>query len=103
MKRILLFCLGLACCAPAFASDPASPPHRGQGIVALASERQPLVDLTSANKDELMRLPGLGGAIADRIIAGRPWKSKYDLVLKKVVARSAYERFARLVVARQPG
>lgn len=60
-----------------------------------------LVDLNSASKAELVKLPGVGEAIAGRIIEGRPWKSKYDLVVKKIVTRSVYDKFARLVVARQ--
>ena len=60
-----------------------------------------LIDLNSATKAELTRLPAVGEAIADRIIAGRPWRSKYDLVVKRVVTRSHYDRFAKLVIARQ--
>ena len=60
-----------------------------------------LLDLNSASRAELMKLPAVGEAIADKIIAGRPWKSKYDLVVKKVVTRSAYDKFSKYVVARQ--
>lgn len=67
-----------------------------------AAKERPLLDLNSAAKSELMKLPGVSDAVSDRIIAGRPWKSKYDLVIKKVVTRSVYDRFAKLVVARQP-
>ncbi len=61
-----------------------------------------LLDINSASKAALMKLPGVGDAIADKIIAGRPWKSKYDLVVKKVVARNTYDKFSRYIVARQP-
>lgn len=67
----------------------------------VSAKKSELVDLNSAAKAELVKLPGVGEAIADRIVAGRPWKSKYDLVLKKVVARSVYDKFSRLVIARQ--
>lgn len=70
--------------------------------VTLAAEKTELVDLNSASKAELMKLPAVGDAISDKIIAGRPWKSKYDLVVKKVVTRAAYEKFSRFVIARQP-
>ena len=68
---------------------------------SMAAEKSALVDLNSAAQADLVKLPGVGEAIADKIIAGRPWKSKYDLVVKKVVTRSAYDKFAKLVVARQ--
>jgi DNA uptake protein ComE-like DNA-binding protein len=67
----------------------------------LAAEKTPLVDLNSASKAALVKLPGVSESIADRIIAGRPWSSKYDLVVKKVVSRGTYDKFARWVVARQ--
>ncbi len=74
-----------------------------QPTVAAAAEDKKVVllDLNSATKAELMKLPAVGDAIADKIIAGRPWRSKYDLVVKKVVTRSAYDKFAKLVIARQ--
>jgi competence protein ComEA len=68
---------------------------------AAKAEKIELLDLNSASKPALLKLPAVGDAIADRIIAGRPWKSKYDLVVKKVVTRSAYDRFSKYVVARQ--
>jgi DNA uptake protein ComE-like DNA-binding protein len=75
--------------APAYAST------------ATKSEKTELLDLNSASRADLVKLPAVGEAIADKIIAGRPWKSKYDLVVKKVVTRSAYDKFSKFVVARQ--
>jgi DNA uptake protein ComE-like DNA-binding protein len=69
---------------------------------AATAEKTELIDLNSASKAVLVKLPGVGEAIADKIIAGRPWKSKYDLGEKKVVSRGVYDKFAKLVVARQP-
>ena len=75
---------------PATPATPASP-----------AKKTDLVDLNSAGKADLIKLPGIGDAIADKIVAGRPWKSKYDLVTKKVVTRAAYEKFSKYVIARQ--
>ena len=68
---------------------------------AARAEKVEFLDLNSASKAALVKLPAVGDAIADKIIAGRPWKSKYDLVVKKVVTRSAYDKFSKYVVARQ--
>lgn len=91
--------------APAFATKSLTAKAAG---VAPASEpaapaKSALVDLNSASKPDLMKLPAVGDAISDKIIAGRPWRSKFDLVVKKVVTRSAYDKFSKLVVARQAG
>jgi DNA uptake protein ComE-like DNA-binding protein len=73
-----------------------------QLATAAKAEKVELIDLNSASKPTLMKLPAIGDAIADKIIAGRPWKSKYDLVVKKLVTRTAYDKFSKYVVARQP-
>ena len=53
---------------------------------------QKKVDLNAATVDELTELPGIGKHEAKRIIAGRPYKDKHDLVSKKVLSASAYEK-----------
>jgi DNA uptake protein ComE-like DNA-binding protein len=50
------------------------------------------VDLNAASEDELTGLPGVGKHEAKRIIAGRPYHDKHDLVSKKVLTTSAYEK-----------
>ena len=48
------------------------------------------VDLNSASREALIKLPGVGEAIADKIIAARPLKSKDELVSKGIVTKSEY-------------
>jgi DNA uptake protein ComE-like DNA-binding protein len=48
--------------------------------------------LNAASEDELTGLPGVGKHEAKRIIAGRPYKDKHDLVSKKIMSASAYDK-----------
>ena len=59
------------------------------------------VDLNSASREALIKLPGVGEAIADKIIAARPLKSKDELVSKGIVTKSEYSKFSSHVIAKQ--
>ncbi len=59
------------------------------------------VDLNTATKDELMKVPGIAEATAAKIIAGRPFKAKNELVTKGIVNKAQYAKLAKYVVARQ--
>ena len=61
-----------------------------------------LVDINGATRKQLKTLPGIGDAEAGKIIAGRPYGSKADLVTQNIISAGVYENLKKKVIAKQP-
>jgi competence protein ComEA len=69
----------------------------GKGVAEGLARKGP-VNINSASKDDLARLPGVTPEIASAIIAKRPYNSTRDLLRKRVVTTAEYNRIKNQIV-----
>lgn len=71
-----------------------------EGIREGWSRDKPL-NINSASKDQLMSLPGMNPAEADRVLAGRPYDAPKDLLDRHILSQEQYDRISDRIVAKK--
>jgi len=108
--RWALLAAAFACAGSSFAADSlvdtkavgnASAPSPKAKSKYASDPKQKVVDINGASKQELMKLPYVDEATADKIIEGRPFLSKAHLVSRKIIGAGPYQVIAKRIIARQ--
>ena len=101
--------LGLLAATPSIAqtTQPAGTGKMAPGAKMAPAEKMApapkaeLIDINSATAAELDALPGIGKAYSEKIIAGRPYKGKDELVQKKIVPETVFAQIKDQISVKQ--
>jgi len=102
---LLVVALLLVCSMASFGvagqKSPAAPTAAAPAKVETPAAKTELIDLNSATEDQLKSLPGIGDAYSKKIIDGRPYAKKDQLVSKKIIPGATYDKIKDKVIAKQ--
>jgi len=96
---VLIFALSLVNGMAAAQTTPGS--STAGSAMSAAKSMADKLDINTATLDQLKELPGIGDAYSQKIVAGRPYRAKNELVQKKIIPQSVYDKIKDMIVAKQ--
>lgn len=102
MKRLLIaLALATALAFTCAAQKGAAAKKGGAEARQAAAQQKEPIDINSATVDELKAIPGIGDAYSAKIVKGRPYKGKNELVQKGILPEGVYNKIKDRIIARQ--
>ena len=98
MTRILVVLFAFSMMTGMASAQAAKTPTKTSTATAANAD---LLDINSASKDQLDALPGIGAAYSQKIIDGRPYAKKTDLVRKKILPQATYNKIKDKIIAKK--
>ena len=102
MKRILLALVVILAFTLTCSAQAQGKAKKGAAAAQAASQQKAdLIDINTATADQLKAIPGIGDAYSAKIIKGRPYKAKNELVQKKILPQAVYNKVKDRIIAKQ--
>ncbi len=99
--RHLLLTAAFAMTMPLLQAQTAPSKATTAANVAKANQAN-LLDINTASPDQISQLPGIGVAYTKRIIDGRPYAAKNQLVSRGIIPQKTYDGISSQIIAKHP-